>query len=120
MKEHIYTIPINESFDKDCECPICEFMKKEEMDLVEYTLGASMMEPDERERSNVTGYCKRHFSMLFEKPNKLSLALVLQTHLEELRKNIEADKDNVTKSKKSLFNKTDDRSHISTLSAVDT
>ena len=23
MKEHIYTIPINDAFDTDCECPYC-------------------------------------------------------------------------------------------------
>ena len=31
MKENIYTIPINEVFDMDCECPICEFVKNEEL-----------------------------------------------------------------------------------------
>ena len=23
MKEKIYTIPVNDAFDKDCECPLC-------------------------------------------------------------------------------------------------
>lgn len=104
MKEHIYTIPINDAFDKNCECPVCQFMKNEEKNLIEYTLGASMMEPDERERSNTTGFCKHHFSMLLSQPNKLSLALVLETHLAEIRKYIENDISAITSAKKSIFN----------------
>lgn len=105
MKEHIYTIPINDAFDKDCECPVCQFMKEEEKKQIEYTLGASMMEPDERERSNAVGYCKHHFSMLLNQTNKLSLALILETHLAEIRKHIEQDVGAVTTAKKSIFNK---------------
>ena len=30
MKEKIYTIPINDAFDENGECPICSFMKKED------------------------------------------------------------------------------------------
>ena len=105
MKEHIYTIPINDAFDADCECPICRFMRAEENNLISYTLGASMMEPDERERSNASGFCKHHFSMLLEQSNKLSLALILESHLAELRSRIEADSKSVINYKKSLFNK---------------
>lgn len=105
MKEHIYTIPINDAFDTDCECPVCQFMREEEKKLVDYTLGASMMEPDERERSNSVGYCKQHFSMLSKQTNKLSLALILETHLAEIRKYIESDSSSVITSKKSIFNK---------------
>ncbi len=107
MKEHIYTIPINDSFDKDCECPICAFMKEEESKLIDYTLGASMMEPDERERSNATGYCKHHFSLLLGQTNKLSLALILETHLAEIRKCIDSTASTVVASKKPIFGKSD-------------
>ena len=46
MKEKIYTIPINDAFDKNCECAVCAFMREEEKKLIDYTVGASMMEPD--------------------------------------------------------------------------
>ncbi len=105
MKEHIYTIPINDAFDADCECPICRFMEKEEKDMVDYTLGASMMEPDERQRSNAKGFCKHHYSMMLTQPNKLSLALILESHLAELRKEIEGDSKAVLSSKRPLFGK---------------
>lgn len=107
MKEHIYTIPINDAFDKECECPVCQFMMEEEKKLIDYTLGASMMEPDERERSNASGYCKHHFSLLLNQTNKLSLALILETHLAEIRKSIESDAPTVTTAKKSFFTKDD-------------
>lgn len=105
MKEHIYTIPINDAFDTDCECPICHFIRNEESKLMDYTLGASMMEPDERQRSNASGYCKHHFSMLLEQPNKLSLALILESHLAEIRNCIENNEAVFTNTKKSFFKK---------------
>lgn len=89
MKEKIYTIPVNEAYDKDCECPLCELERQLEEDAVKYALGAAMMEPDYRIESNEKGYCNRHFSQMFNEPKKLPLALVLDTHLEELRKKIE-------------------------------
>ena len=88
LKEQIYTIPVNEAYDTDCECPLCELQKKLELETLDYTLGAAMMEPDFRENSNKTGFCRHHFSILFDMPNKLPLALVLDTHLEEIREQL--------------------------------
>lgn len=101
MKEKIYTIPINEAFDEVCECPLCLIERRLEAEAVDYELGAAMMEPDHRELSNEKGFCKRHLEMMFETPNKLSLALVLDTHLIEVRKKISALKN----AKKGLFKK---------------
>ena len=78
MKEKIYTIPINDAFDKDSECPVCEFEKEQELLKIEYTLGASMMEPDERIFTNERGFCEKHTGMLIKQDNKLSFALVLK------------------------------------------
>lgn len=102
MKETIYTIPITDAFSAQCNCPICLFEKEQEAHLIEYTLGASMMEPDERQRSNAVGYCRTHYQMLLENPNKLSLALVLESHMEVLRGKMEQMK-NGLKPGKSLF-----------------
>ena len=101
MKEKIYTIPINEAFDEACEGPLCLIERRLEAEAVDYELGAAMMEPDHRELSNEKGFCKRHLEMMFEKENKLSLALVLDTHLAEVRKKISALKN----AKKGLFKK---------------
>ena len=88
MKEQIYTIPINEAFDEICECPLCVIERNLEKEAIEYELGPAMMEPDHRMESNEKGYCRRHLEMMFESPNKLSLALILDTHLTEVRKKI--------------------------------
>jgi len=84
MKERIYTIPINEAFDKNCECAICSFEKQQQQKIIEYTLGASMMEPDFRIITNELGFCEFHTSMLIKQENKLSYALVLKTHMNDL------------------------------------
>ena len=89
MKETIYTIPVNEAYSDDCECPLCELEKKLEQEAVQYSLGAAMMEPDYRILSNEKGYCNRHYNMMFNTENKLALALVLDTHLMEVRNTIE-------------------------------
>lgn len=89
MKETIYTIPVNEAYSVDCECPLCELEKKLETEAVQYSLGSAMMEPDYRILSNEKGYCNRHFNMMFNTENKLALALVLDTHLMEVRESIE-------------------------------
>lgn len=105
MKETIYTIPINEAFGEPSECPFCKLRDKLEAEAVEYALGAAMMEPDYRLVSNEKGFCEKHFSMLFAKPNKLSLALILDTHLEELRTNINSLSKNIGKKNGGIFKK---------------
>lgn len=108
MREKIYTIPVNEAYDKDCECPLCELEKQQEKQAVEYALGAAMMEPDYRTESNEKGYCRRHFAQMFERPNKLPLALVLDTHLIELREKLAGlsrTADALEKDKGGLFKK---------------
>ena len=108
MKEKIYTIPVNEAFDETDGCPLCTMVKKLEAGRVKYMLGPAMMEPDIRIKTNREGFCKRHYEMLFEQENKLSLALILQTHLEELNEKIKAQAerlDSTAPAKKSLFKK---------------
>lgn len=90
MKEQIYTIPVNEAYETEYECPLCFLEKKLERDALDYTLGAAMMEPDFRLVSNEKGFCAHHYAMLFEMPNKLALALILDTHLEEIRKKLDS------------------------------
>ena len=109
MKERIYTIPINEAFDKQCECAVCSFEKEQQQKIIEYTLGASMMEPDFRIITNELGFCEYHTSMLIKQENKLSYALVLKTHLDDLINQFESlAKDIDTQPRKKLFSKQTD------------
>lgn len=103
MKENIYTIPINDAFSSDCECPICEFLRNEEKNRIEYSLGASMMEPDERIVSNKLGYCQRHTQMMYDYGNKLSHALVLETRINHLIDEIIHTKSTLKKHKKGFL-----------------
>lgn len=88
MKETIYTIPVNEAFEDNCDCPLCRLYKKVEADEIDKILGAAMMEPDIRIKTNKEGFCEKHFPMMFEGKNRLSLALMLESHLNLLNENI--------------------------------
>lgn len=99
MKEKIYTIPVNEAFDENTECPLCFLRQKLEAEQVDYALGAAMMEPDYRIISNEKGYCNRHYSMMIPKKEKLSLALVLETHLKEVSEKIHSLSGTITSMK---------------------
>lgn len=121
MKEQIYTIPINEAMEAETECPLCMLFRKCEEEEVDYVLGAAMMEPDFRIESNKKGYCRRHFEMMFKKTNKLSLALVMETHLAEnenqfaeFGKAVEALKDG----KQGLFKKNNSKQTASELAQM--
>ncbi len=47
-----------------------------------------MMEPDVRSETNHKGFCKRHFHKMFNMKNRLGLALMLESHLESLKKEL--------------------------------
>ena len=88
MRESILTIPINEIFEPRDGCPICRMRDMLEDRAVEYIMGSAMMEPDVRIETNKQGFCKTHFDKMLGRKNRLSLALLLQSHLMELDKNI--------------------------------
>ena len=86
MRESILTIPITDVFEPKCGCPICRIRDTLEQHTIEYIMGAAMMEPDVRIETNKAGFCKEHFEQMRACKNRLSLALMLQTHLQELQK----------------------------------
>jgi hypothetical protein len=64
MKESIYTIPVNEAFEEyeseEKLCPFCRLYKKLQENELDLILGASMMDPDIRIKTNKTGFCSKH------------------------------------------------------------
>ena len=91
--EQIYTIPVNEAFeksaaDKSCGCPFCTLYNKLENDELELILGASMMEPDVRIKTNEKGFCRTHYNMMFTRNNRLGMALTLESHLDDLTREL--------------------------------
>ena len=85
MKDSIYTIPLSEVFEPKDGCPICRLRDTLEQRCVEYIMGAAMMEPDIRIETNHTGFCHRHFNRMLQQKNRLALALMLESHLAEIR-----------------------------------
>ena len=84
MKESIYTIPINAAFGRFDGCPMCRLYNELEPASLDYIMGAAMMEPDVRIKTNEQGFCLRHYSKMLAEKNKLSLALMLESRLPEL------------------------------------
>lgn len=106
MKEQIYTIPVTDGFNEGGECPFCNMYKKLDKDAVDYMLGASYMEDDIRLDTNKTGFCSEHFHKMFHEQNRLGLALMMHTHLQQINKDLEAVFANQSKpAKKGLFAK---------------
>ncbi len=88
MVESIYTIPLTDALDEECNCMFCYLEEKLEQEQIEYALGAAMMEPDFRILSNEKGYCRHHIGMMARAKKALPLALVLDTRCNEVLKNI--------------------------------
>ncbi|MGN0378478.1 MAG: DUF6062 family protein [Butyrivibrio sp.] len=83
MKEQLYSIPVNDAFAADCECPICAMHKKLEDDAVDYTMGPSYMEDDTRAMTDEAGFCDKHIAMVYHKDNRLGMAWVMKTHFDK-------------------------------------
>ena len=84
MKEKIFTIPVNDAFDKDSECPICEMYRELERNAVEYTMGPSYMEDDIRAKTDEMGFCEKHVIDVYNMENRLGFAWVMKTHMDKI------------------------------------
>ena len=91
--EQIYTIPVNEAFDKvaekpECGCPFCVLYKKLQEDELDIILGASMMEPDIRIKTNEQGFCISHYNIMLRRKRMLGMGLILESHIESVKKRL--------------------------------
>ena len=91
--EQIYTIPVNEAFEKvgekpECGCPFCVLYKKLQEDELDIILGASMMEPDIRMKTNEQGFCLDHYRMMLGRKRMLGMGLMLESHIESVKKRL--------------------------------
>ena len=90
MAEQLYTIPVNDAFHADCECPLCQMQKTLEEHAIEYTMGPSYMEDDNRAMTDKMGFCSHHIGMLYKEKNRLGLALMLKTHTDKTIRDLKA------------------------------
>ncbi len=99
MEYHIDTGLIKEKFSTDCECPLCEIQKIVEEQFLHEFLNDAVMEDNTRIKVGKEGFCAKHFDMLFARPNKLSVALQIQTRVKNLQTLI-TDEKNLNKALK--------------------
>ena len=107
MKEKLYTIPVNDAVNADDECPICNAKRSLEQDAIDYAIGpgASYMESDIREKTDATGFCARHFKMMFDYGNSLGNALILSTHIKKVKADLAKEMSGYRYQKGGLFSK---------------
>ncbi len=86
MRADITNIPISDVFDPKEGCPICRMRNLLEQRMAEYITGAAMMEPDVRIETNRLGFCYDHFRLILKQRNRLGVALMLESHLDEMEK----------------------------------
>lgn len=107
MKEQLYTIPVNEAFARDCECPVCAMYHKLKEDALDFTLGPSYMEDDIRMVTDKVGFCREHVKELYDKQNRLGLALMLKTHADKTIRDVAKLTKGYKPVKPGLFKKAD-------------
>ena len=108
MKQKLYTIPVSEAFDKDCECPVCLMYDALEKENIEYVMGSSYMVDDVRMQTNEAGFCNHHIKLMYRNQNRQGLALMLLTHMQNTNQKIRKLMETPAKSKGFLNKKTED------------
>ena len=89
MKYTLDTAPVLDAYKANCECPLCKLKILSEDSYVESMLSSAYMEPDYRLRTNEIGFCKRHFELMYNRRNRLGVALMTHTHMQEVIKSVE-------------------------------
>ena len=108
MKEQIDTIPVIEAFDAGDECPFCYMERQAEQAAIRHVIGpcASYMQPLVRGATNRAGFCRQHYKKMFDYGNALGNALIMQTYMVGLQKELQTQLSNLRiPKKKRLFSK---------------
>jgi len=88
MKEHIHTIPVLEALREPGDCAICTMHNRIEEHAIQFVMGPSYMEDDVRMETNRIGFCDKHLPAMYAEQNRLGLALMLTTHMQQLNKDL--------------------------------
>lgn len=88
MRDDICTIPVSEVFEVNDGCPLCRMRDTVEKRIIDYIMGDAMMEPDVRIETNRVGFCEHHYNEMLSHRGRLQLALMLQTHVDEINNNV--------------------------------
>lgn len=85
MAYHIDTGLIKDKLKTDCECPLCEIQSIVEEQFLYEFLNDAVMEENTRLKVNRLGFCSKHFDKLFNRQNKLSVALQVYTRVDVIK-----------------------------------
>lgn len=85
MSYHIDTGLILDKLKESSECPICEIKKVVEEQFLHEFLNDAVMEDNTRIKVAKFGFCQRHTDMLLSRPNKLSVALQIDTRVKAIK-----------------------------------
>lgn len=100
MREDITSIPVTDVFDEKDGCPLCRMRDLLEQRVTDYITGAAMMEPDVRCETNERGFCLTHYRQLLQKRARLPVALMMESRLAEVEKQVFAGLPLIGKSSK--------------------
>ena len=92
MKENVYTYPISMAFKEKDGCPFCRLYSEMEAQMLDYSLGGAMMEPDVRQVTNKIGFCEKHYHQMLRRRGRLQLALMLESHIADVNETVLSDK----------------------------
>ncbi len=79
---------VHDAYAQSAECPLCSLMDGVERTYLLSFQHSRVMEPNVRVETNAVGFCPEHIGKLYRGENKLGLALVILSHLEEKSKDI--------------------------------
>lgn len=93
MKEELYTIPLMDAFRENDECPFCYIERNVEQNALDFVLGsdASYMQDHVRMETDRIGFCREHYRKMFAYGETLANALILETRLKFLMKEMQKE-----------------------------
>ena len=93
MKEQLYTIPLMDAFRAEDECPFCYIERDVEQNALDFVLGrdASYMQDHVRAETDRVGFCRKHYEKMFNYGETLANALILETRIKYLMKEMKSE-----------------------------
>ena len=89
MKDHIHTIPVLDALRDPGGCPFCVMQRQLEQHALDFIMSPAYMDEDVRDETNEAGFCAHHLQELYGVQNRLGTALLIHTHVQHIRKQLE-------------------------------
>ena len=85
MKEQLYTIPVNDAFESDCECPLCRMKQELEKIFVKLNLDTKFASVKVSDRPDLSDFqCNGALALAkMERKNPREIAQAIVNELQE-------------------------------------